>query len=262
MTITFDKDKLFYTNLDNKIKEIKSEDLLMYLRADVEIKEGTTIANFMEHLRLNVDGINVIFGLSLGNADFNEYLKEYDTQTNEKLSWGEEGTWKLHHAEMSWAAEYVPNGEFKSIFSDSDDTSGWFELYASFGGAGETYDDWFGDGKKVWYPCGLSFSFTPLNQLKDVEIKLNKEIKIIKYPYEKHENGNYADLIGGVDHDMNLFTFIDAFLWEISFYGLPEDRNKVEDELMERMEEARNGESKDYISLDEFIEKLNDESKL
>ncbi|MFW5847764.1 MAG: hypothetical protein ACOCVF_02480 [bacterium] len=259
MTIIFDKDKLFYTNLHDETEEISSSDLLMYLRATVEIKEGTTIDHFVNHLRENILGINAIFRQSLGNADFELFLEEYDKEPTEKLSWGEEGTWKLNHAEVYWISDYVPNGVIKY----SNDDSGWFDLYAGFGGNGETYDNWFATGEKQWCECGLSFSFVSLNLLKDVELKLNNEIKILKYPFEKDENGEMIHLVNNVTHEMNLFTFLDSIFWEISWFGTPEDRDEAEKSLQDKMDQTKElinkGDYTQFTSIDDLMKELEDD---
>jgi len=68
----------------------------------------------------------------------------------------------------------------------------------------------------------LSITYTPLNEIKNYPIKLNKKYEIYN---EKNEK------LISVKKDFKLINIISAIIWEITWFGGPENRNKSFNEL-------------------------------
>ncbi|KKL14036.1 hypothetical protein LCGC14_2519810, partial [marine sediment metagenome] len=125
------------------------------------------------------------------------------------------------------------------------------ESYPNFHGWG-TYED-PGNGKMI--EGGLAIEFTPLNEMKHLVIKLNEEVEVYRYKKNKQteiifkgENGN----------GFSVYDFIGEILSELSFAGIPSDRDEQWDKITSETEEI----SKHYKEeQDQGIEPGSDESR-
>jgi hypothetical protein len=73
----------------------------------------------------------------------------------------------------------------------------------------------------------------PMNNIADLPIKLNE-----KFDIEKTDDGSI--FLSGYSKKFTLLEAIHAVFYEISFFGLPEDRDAFLDTLRERVEEIKN----------------------
>jgi hypothetical protein len=91
--------------------------------------------------------------------------------------------------------------------------------------------------------------FMPLSKMLDLPITFGK-MGIHSISMDKKKEFNYK-----YPTSYTLWDLIRGFIWEISFYGVPQERDAQKDELMKRVEEVENGTAK-LIPYDEVKKKL------
>jgi len=92
-------------------------------------------------------------------------------------------------------------------------------------------------------------SFTPMANIVDLPIKLEKEVKVFE---------NYKE-IGKAYVECTLLEILDAIYWEISFHGSPEEAEEMFDDLKGRVDEIKSGEAElkgPFNSAEEMFEEL------
>jgi len=111
--------------------------------------------------------------------------------------------------------------------------------------------------------------FTPLKDYLDTPMKLldgiiTKTIPILKEIKEAKKKKRHSDYTYDYKKEevrvyYTLFEFITSFIYEISFFGTPERRDKKNKELLEQIDDVKSGKAKTYpLDLDKLI---NDESE-
>lgn len=113
--------------------------------------------------------------------------------------------------------------------------------------------DILGKGKDSTY----SLSFWKLENFLDLPVKLypikSYTDDYTEKPHSKSSNIKEFNIV------YTLFEFITSFIYELSFYGTPEDRDKKGDELKENVEKIKSGEMKTYPYEDLFKEEEKEE---
>lgn len=96
-------------------------------------------------------------------------------------------------------------------------------------------------------------SLTSANELVNFPIKLNNKLTITD---DNHEHENWMKPIGEYKNPVfTLGNILDGIFWEISFYGSPEKRKKILEELNERSREIEEGTAK-LIPMEEVFKDL------
>lgn len=93
----------------------------------------------------------------------------------------------------------------------------------------------------------ISVSLTPVNELLDVPLRYDPEIVFM--PARAEEQGTRIDI--------TLIEFLKAIFFDLTFYGLPDERDELREELRRRVEEIDRGEV-DLIPADEVFRDLRD----
>ncbi len=95
-------------------------------------------------------------------------------------------------------------------------------------------------------------SMTPANELAPLPIELSEDLLVFKRP---ELGGPFLTCRRGV----TLLEFLDAIYWEISFYGSPEERTEMRDEIRQTVAEIKSGLAKVETadSFEEMVEKMN-----
>lgn len=235
-------DKLIYSDylvdnmgdvvVDNEsIFEIEENKLLYYINEEIRFSNDLTFGRFFELLLINRDLINIIYHISLGGLNIDEFV--YDFYNIEPES-------KLFHLEVSWFSD--------NYVDDIEDTSE-MNLTPSFSGYGRlepetntTPEDEKGD-------YGIGISLTKIGELKNVQLKLNNGVKIYNYNEEGINIEFYSDYL--------LFTLNDvihAILSEITIHGSPQHRENVVNKLAGIVEDINtNGiEMVENVNLDQM----------
>ena len=257
--IIFKKNGIFHDNNVNPehedyvYKQIDS--IIPYLTNNINFDNDLTLKDFLILLEPDEKMVEIVFGSDLGHFPISPYIDEVkkDYSFNDKT--------KLEYIECSWAAEqfnchlfYENNKEDEYelgdiILSELDiedldckdenditihiDVSAWGPYISD---KNEIISDDFIP------PTHMSFAieFTSLSKLAHLPIKLNKNIEI----GDKNEILSMAmdrdkkPIIKGV-MDFTVFEAVGAILSEISFCGLPKDRDKTLKNIIETYDETK-----------------------
>ena len=117
-------------------------------------------------------------------------------------------------------------GEF-DIWEDRKEFNG-FDL-PSFHGVGKDTD-----GIEIGYAIELQ----PVSEIIDLPIKLNKEVKVYEVDYRDKKNYPRKEYNFG-ECSFTLSQILYGIMWELSFFGSPENRDKMSSEILNRAEEAK-----------------------
>lgn len=213
------------TNIRNPehINIVNDDDIIGYLSNEIELGESVTLERLFDIIKTNESELNNIYYSCLGGYPLSSFLTEINDIPSEKPH--------LDYLEINWYSE---------IYDDE------LTIISSFHGIS------IENNKKITY----SISFSPLNNLKYLNIKLNENVSIFDYSNdEKYFNlGNKR---------FTLFEFFYAILFEISFNGDPSGRKNRLDDLEKSIDESSIDESidsknntYDIDDIDKFFENL------
>lgn len=177
-----------------------------------EIEEGTTLKDIFIYMKKNIHFWDVILGnwcsdfIEEGLKPFEEEDKNQDTTTD--------------YLELYWHGEH-------STYKDQEELSGMTTM--CFHGMGRYNEDCEYGYYKKDDEVALGISFTPVNKIASVEIKINTMMKI--YEFCKTD-----PLLKGTV-EPTLFQILYAIIWELSFHGPPAKRDEKAQELAEISQE-------------------------
>ena len=221
------KDKIVYEN-EYKIgteayikKEI--DDLILFLNEPIELSEDFTLEDFFKIIEKDIDSYERVFysftkGISIKSliADIHK-LTDFKEKTKDNLD--------IDFLECIWGAEL-------DYWKDGKE----FEIWADFGGWG----DWDDTENDIRGKGGIAVEFTPLSELKDLVIKLNEEFNLC-------DGKTFETIVKG----KRIFTIYNVFgviLFELTFAGEPEERDKVWKDTLEIVDEAKERIKKEGIN--------------
>jgi hypothetical protein len=220
----------------------KVDSLIPYLSHRVEIEENFTLGDLFKIIEAEQDIYNTIFSSQLGHFPISKYIENLNMEIVEDKE--EDDTTDIKYLEMVWICEIwdydamkeVPLSDFgKELgMTEEDRPSGSsFEFYCAFHGYGKWRDDNVSEGE--WVDGGIAIGLTQLNELKDFPIVLNKNINI--YTYESEPNPR---LTPAGEKYFKVYDVVGEILSEVSFYGLPEDKDEVLEDVIEKRDEIKN----------------------
>lgn len=206
--VTITKEGVYFTLTEINEEGLESEKvinvlesslgLVSYLTFPVELEEGITVEHIMNLLALNMEHTDFMFDSSLGGHQFKSFYEELqeDAKPDENLSYME-----IAH-------------ELDVLTPDNLDL---FSV-ARMRGVGKNLEL-------------FSIEFAPLSTYKKFEIRLNQDF-IVK----KIDDSNHESVVLSCKKSFTLFDVIHAVLFEMSYYGGPEERNKVLNEILGSLE--------------------------
>lgn len=214
-------------------EEVEIFSLERYLQCSVSIEGDFLFIDLMRLLSCDEEFFQSVFDVALGGFPLSAYIEDANKESTDKD--------KLTFVEVYWSVEVWDLPKHKS-----------FESYAGFHGIGPHTCDQTGEHD----PLGRwAIEFSPIADYADVPIKIDNTVTIFRYedkkPVQKIEAGT---------RDFTLYDLIHAILNEISFCGLPEDRNEQLEDLNNRVDEVKenireNGTS-GFKSFDELMKEM------
>ncbi len=221
--IRIEKERIFYTDseIDEEPQEIYPSDLASYLGDTVELGDFVTFYRIFDLIVDNKHLFNTIFARDLGQHTIEEYLEEYHRPASHSG-----GSYDLEVHTVCQAHNFPEYPEL--------------EYYVSFHGIGVLDNDTGATG-----PYPISLMFTSLNELKNKYIRINNTVQIFTFTVD----GN-VERSETYNSEIKLFDFFAAILNEISFFGDPEHRDEVSEEIAERTNALEHEEEED-LSLEE-----------
>ena len=220
------KDGLYIRDWDDgKQVEKKVDSFIPYLNEEIRVEDDVTFEDFFNHIMDEYKLVTIIFASQLGHFDLGKWRKEWAKPFVDKP----DGHTRTKHLEVAWCTELWDE-------SISDDKVREVEEWIGFGGRGETLDEvtgeWFDD-------MNISFSFSPINEMKNYPFKINTEYKMLDWErYKKNKNSDDSDYycVIGIKK-MSVYDVIGGILDDISFYGEPDHRDQKGEELQEKCDE-------------------------
>ena len=231
--IRIEKDKILYIDIESsgEPQEIYPAEIPAHLGDIVELGEFVTFSRIFDLIVEHKDLFNTIFAKDLGHQNIEQYLEEYSRPVSHTSD-----SFDLEVHVICQAHDYQ---DYRDL-----------EYYVSFQGMGIMEDD-----TKAVAPYPISLSFTSLNELKNRYIRVNNSVQIFTYT----EDGN-IERSPEYDVEIKLFDFFAAILEEISFYGDPENRDEISEDIVETAEAVARGEE-EMISWEEIQEQWDRELK-
>lgn len=205
--IVIEKDTIIYIDQNNEVHEIFSTDLPSHLGDALELGDFVTFSRIFDLIIDNRELFNTIFAEDLGFYRIDQFLEEYHKPASH--------TKDIYDLEVHIVCQ-------AHTYTDYRD----FLYYTSFQGFGKLEND-----HESEEPYPISLSLTPLNELKNKYIRINDKVQVCTFT----EEGNVDKSII-YDSQIKLFSFFSAILHEISFFGDPDDRDGVSDEMEESEE--------------------------
>jgi hypothetical protein len=151
----------------------------------------------------------------------------------------------LEEARTPPGSEDVARIAFLRVYNAHEDAvlrrefDGWGAWDEPYDGAWERHPDSPRAGP-------ISVSLTPVNQLLDVPLRYDPELVF------RNQQGaeEYRARI-----DINLIEFLKAIFYDLTFYGSPNERDEMREELRRRVDEIDRGEA-ELIPADQVFERL------
>lgn len=216
---------------DKTVKQITT-DLVPYLNEAIEFEGGLTFETFMQHIFNHEDIYSMVFASHLGHYPLHswkeEFYKDYE-KDNDAVD--------IEYLEVMHAyIEINMSGPNQFGITEVD-------IYHEFHGVGSWGKD--ENGKETI--GGIAVEFTPLNELKNYELKLNNQVKFLDL--------NTFDEICTMEHYFTVYDVISTILYEISWSGSPRERDKKSKEILSEIKKAEKSETR-YLSHDEVFSNL------
>lgn len=258
--VEFTPDGLFaYKWSKKKRKNIrvrpKKLSIISELRSRCEIAEGTTLRQIFEA----VDKYKFL-KLVIAQYSWCRQIDEFHAQAREPLKGEDKDPMDYleiyHHPEVHQYTEKVkrPSGmRERTTVVDFDTSVGFHGIGPSRDENGPANRD---DGK-----TNYSISYSPMYELADVPVKLNKEFKVYE-PWDrtKHNGENRQKELLTATREFSLLEVLDAIYWDISFVGGPAENAEFIEGLKEQVEEIKSG-NVAMIPMEQVFKDLKDEDE-
>jgi hypothetical protein len=247
------KNGIFYENSYSPDAEeyifTKVESFIPYLNEVIHIDSEVTLEDLFLLFEKDETIINVIFGSHMGHFPLAAYIEDI------KKECMEESREDMVYIECCWVAEQFDYRKFYEKHKDDKDDDDIFgkmhepdeddkneiSIYVDVHGWGkyipaEGEEENYEEGYVPPTHTGYAIEFTPLYRIKHLPIKLNKEFII------KEEDYNYSkdvkDAVNGECH-FTVYDVMGAILSELTFAGLPEDRDEKWKDITESVDEYK-----------------------
>lgn len=220
-SVIISKNGLFRLDWSSKKREyikrkVKKAHVLMCLRSACEIEEGTTLR----------DIFNIVDQYKLLKTVISHYawchqIDEFHAQAKEPYSYKDENSdEKIDYLEVLWHTDHQQY---------DDETT--FGISTEFHGVGTMAGE----------PTCFSVSCTPMQDLADLPIKLNKQVKIYSVWKLGKRVKEFPQEMITATNCFSLLEVLDAIYYDISFYGGPAENREFVEEMKETVEGIKNG---------------------
>jgi len=238
--ITITKDSIYHspfslkrTDSDSDMVEvIKAADIIYSLGDEIELGEDVTFKNLFDIIIFHKEIFNTIFKEELGGLLIEDFIEDYEKDFSVEFN---KIGFKLR---LSWQSE---------VYQYDDEIE--YLDYTSFEAFGRLYEEDEED-----YP--VSLSYVSLCEIREKNIFLD-------HTFELYDEENYTNdvepLFKAHHRDFTLYNIFSSILREISFYGTPEERDVLRDELEKKSKEFLSKEHfEDMIRWDDISEEIDE----
>ncbi len=232
------KKGIFYENnekYDSKDYEYKKIDsIVSFLNEIIKIDEDFTLEDFFKIVAAEEILMDVIFSSHLGHFSLKPFIEDIQKDCLP------ESKEDLDYIECSWVAEQFDYKLFYEEHKDDEDgiinqfggpvpepessknDKKEISIYINIGGVGKN------DENSDDIRTGYAIEYIPLYRLKYLPIRLNTEFKL------KNENCLLCDnVLAEGEKDFTVFEVFGEILSELSFAGLPKDRDDMWQDIID-----------------------------
>lgn len=216
------------------------DDLFMYLSEHVQLADGLKFQNLLEHFINdgNSELLSAVVTASCGyttSSFFQEiasilYLDKKEKSYEDMIEY------------LVLSPNTITLKKHKGI--EDEHLSRW-DFYG-WGVQEEPYEGYYAKNNiETPQYGGYAIEFTPVNELRDYEIKLDDKMKIYDDEYT---------LIGGVKSYLTLFDLISSIVYELTFVGIvhPDEKPEALLRIEAALEEIDTGKYSTFDSFEEF----------
>jgi len=252
--IIFKKNGIFYDNDMNPKSEDyvykKVDSIVPYLVEIVEFDKNLTLRDFFNLLELDEELIDIVFGSHLGHFPLGPFVEEVN---NDCIPDGRE---EMEYIKCSWVSDQFDyrlfyekhhaddnqDEEVTSIFGTTlheptEEDENEVSIYVDVHGWGPyvpNEDAEYDEDEDIPTHTSYAIEFTPLNRMAHLPIKLDTHFEM----RDRNELGD-EDPIAEGNMEFSVFDAVGAILSEISFCGLPEERDEKWQDIVDSVDEAK-----------------------
>lgn len=225
--ILITKEGIIYSNdynpkCDDYVRK-SVDSLIPYLCERIEVEEGLLFGDILKLIEAEKEIMEVVFASHMGHHPLQPYIDDW-SKDYEKT----EEDMEIEFLRCIWAVdESIYEGETEINIAIHFD--GW--------GKWDDYDDGSGEDKEHF--GGISVGFTSFSCLKQLPFKLDTNMRI--HPDYSKES---AEPILEGKSVFSVYDVIGTILYEMTFYGLPERRDKEFKDLNQTIEDVKSGKAK------------------
>jgi hypothetical protein len=202
-----------------KYEEEYVDSLIPYLGEIAKVEEGFTLENLFKIIEKDHSMYSLIFHTALGGHDIWEFIKDIDMQGDK--------TTDIDYLELAWGCFLSSYKELTSPHGSA--FSNWKEI--NLEDEFEFESDFMGRRidveKNKPYDTAIGIGFTHLSTIKHLEIRLNEIVKVID---SKYSTGKDKIIFKGIK-EFTIYDLLSSIFREISFYGYPEEKEDVLEEV-------------------------------
>ncbi len=229
-------------------KPQKVDSIAPYLNDTIELAKNFTLEDLFKILQKNTKLYELIFASHLYRIPLKPYFDDIFQNCPKK------DKSDLEHIELK---------RYSDLFTYRKKTD--IENHVHVSGWGRYEPGEYEEPKQNLTHTSYGIGFTPLYKMKHLAIKLDKKFEIFpewtKKKWEKMGNDEKArdkyfhtPIISGYT-EFTVFEVFGEILFELSFYGIPENKDKIMKETVEIMEEHKQNE-KDGIKKSKPVDEL------
>ncbi len=207
------KNKIIYENDYSPEQEeyVKKEieNVIPYLKEVIEIDDNFTLEDFFKIIEKDIELYELVFSSHLGHHSLKPFIDNIHKEVEIK-----EDDMEIEYLECIWGAEVASWEDGKE-----------FEIYVNFHGWGSYYAEHLNKRETG----GIAIGFSSLFELKNLQLKLNEDFNL-------YDGKTFKTI------RKRKFTVYDVFgsiLDELSFYGTPENKDKIFKEVEDTVSEAK-----------------------
>lgn len=175
-----------------------------YLDCPFNIEDGATFESLFNQIIAESDIIDVIFKETMGGVSIKSFMDEWEKPFISS------NTLDIEHLRLRKTLEYL----------EMDSNKGYVDIRIDFDGVGKNNG------------MDYSLEFMSLPEMKKYPIILDTKLHVKE---SLHKKGGEDSYISG-DCTMTLFEVIGTLLYEITFYGVPQERDKTKQKLIDTID--------------------------
>jgi hypothetical protein len=184
--------------------QVKVETIKYYLDCPFKIEKGATFEHLFNHIFAESPIIDVIFKETMGDVSITSFVDEWNKPYIISNSLG------IDYLRLRKTLEYM----------ETDNNKGFVDIRIDFEGVGKN------NGMEY------SLEFMSLPEMKKFPIVLDDTLLVKESLQRKDGEESY---VGG-DCTMTLFEVIGTLLYEITFYGIPQERDDTKQKLIDTID--------------------------